>query len=1053
MSRGKSLSAFTVIVMAVCLSLVGMALIPQLAFKLLPSAQQPTVTVSFSMSGATSKVVETEVTSRLEAALARVESVRKMTSTSSNGGGHIQLRLDEHADLEMTRFEVSTLVRQVWHELPEGVSYPQVSVGRSSRRENGPFMIYTINAESDQSEIAQEAEQVFQTAFAEVKGVSDVAVRGALPREWRILYDANMASALGVSHADIVGSVRGRRFETPIGNVRLSLPADSAVDLANYTVQRADSQLVRLSSFATLERRESPARNYFRINGLNSVYLTISASDEANQVATQKEVLRVIDAVRHKLPAGYEMHKTYDATEYIVSELDKIYFRSGLTTLILLFFVFLSTLSVRSVSVVVISLVSDISIAAIFYYLLGIEMHLYSLASVTISLNLMIDNTIVMADHWRRERNLRAVAPLLAATLTSVASLCVVFFHEGVLRESLEEFAKVMIVNLSVSMCVSLFLVPALEDVIGRGSKREERVRSPRRWTLRLLVRYRRVASCLARHRKKSIAAVVLIFGLPLFLMPQKIESEGFAAETYNTVFGGDVYQRKIRPWLDVALGGTLRIFCQLVSDTPEWSDDAEVRLTVNATLPNGSTLKQMDDLMRQMESFLSKYKEIRQFQTDVRDARRGSIVISFVKSAQRSSFPYQLKQEIVSRAIELGAGSWNVYGLQDNGFSNAVRETSGSYMISLWGYNYDELLKWSDSITCRLLSNRRISEVTCNSQFSYWKDDYTEFVLTPDPKSMAERGVGARELFGALKGMFDRGTRADAVWAGKGYENIIVQPAQSEVYDIWSMRNMPIEIGNRTVKLSELCQIKRQTSPKSIEKENQQYRLCIQYEYIGSGKVGNRLLEKTVSDFASQMPIGFSIESERRGVKWSEESAGYLGLLALVILIMYFIGAILFDSLRLPLVVIAVLPFAFIGLFLTFYLFDLRFDQGGIAAMVLLCGITVNSSIYVVCEYQHLLRLGRPAGWHSYLRAFSVKFVPICLTVLSTVLGFVPFLFHASDETFWFSMAAGTIGGLVMSVIGVCLFLPVVMGRALGRSVKKMVVNEPIMLMSKPEK
>ena len=59
-------------------------------------------------------------------------------------------------------------------------------------------------------------------------------------------------------------------------------------------------------------------------------------------------------------------------------------------------------------------------------------------------------------------------------------------------------------------------------------------------------------------------------------------------------------------------------------------------------------------------------------------------------------------------------------------------------------------------------------------------------------------------------------------------------------------------------------------------------------------------------------------------------------------------------------------------------------------------------------------------------LKAWNVKIVPITLTVLSTVLGFIPFLIGESKEAFWFPLAAGTIGGLVMSMVGMFLFLPI---------------------------
>ena len=61
-----------------------------------------------------------------------------------------------------------------------------------------------------------------------------------------------------------------------------------------------------------------------------------------------------------------------------------------------------------------------------------------------------------------------------------------------------------------------------------------------------------------------------------------------------------------------------------------------------------------------------------------------------------------------------------------------------------------------------------------------------------------------------------------------------------------------------------------------------------------------------------------------------------------------------------------------------------------------------------------------------AYFKAFNVKIVPIMLTVFSTALGFVPFIVGSEAEGFWFPMAVGTIGGLVMSLVGVVLVLPV---------------------------
>ncbi|MDE6612632.1 MAG: efflux RND transporter permease subunit, partial [Muribaculaceae bacterium] len=148
--------------------------------------------------------------------------------------------------------------------------------------------------------------------------------------------------------------------------------------------------------------------------------------------------------------------------------------------------------------------------------------------------------------------------------------------------------------------------------------------------------------------------------------------------------------------------------------------------------------------------------------------------------------------------------------------------------------------------------------------------------------------------------------------------------------------------------------------------------------------------------------------------------------LLALIAAIIFFISAILFNSLRQPFAIIAVIPVSFIGVFLTFYIFDLRFDQGGFASFILLCGITVNAAIYIINEYNSL-RASHPhvKQENLYRRAFRAKITAVLLTVLSTVLGFIPFVIGSTREGFWFPLAAGTMGGLLMSMLAIFILLP----------------------------
>lgn len=132
---------------------------------------------------------------------------------------------------------------------------------------------------------------------------------------------------------------------------------------------------------------------------------------------------------------------------------------------------------------------------------------------------------------------------------------------------------------------------------------------------------------------------------------------------------------------------------------------------------------------------------------------------------------------------------------------------------------------------------------------------------------------------------------------------------------------------------------------------------------------------------------------------------------------------------------IIFVISISYIGVFLTFYLFGLNFDQGGYASFVLLCGITVNASIYLLNEFNTIRRQHPGLDVRQiYVKAWNAKIIPIFLTVVSTILGFVPFLVGTSKEAFWFPLAAGTIGGLLMSLVGILVYLPLFACGAKGR-------------------
>lgn len=473
----------------------------------------------------------------------------------------------------------------------------------------------------------------------------------------------------------------------------------------------------------------------------------------------------------------------------------------------------------------------------------------------------------------------------------------------------------------------------------------------------------------LCRWRWAVCLLLVLGFGLPVFLLPEKLEGEGRWVDLYNKTLGSSTYKETVKPIVDETLGGSLRLFVQKVYEGSYFIRNEEVVLYANANLPNGSTLEQMNTLMKRMETYLSEFKEIKQFHTPIGSARRGSIQVYFKKEYQDSGFPYILKANIISKALELGGGSWDVYGLQDQGFSNDVRENAGSYCIKMYGYNYDELYEWAEKLKAKLLGHRRIKEVLINSEFSWWKDDYQEFYFNLNKERMAQENIYPQQLFAAIKPIFGKNMDVGSVVMEDGTEKIRLSSRQSHEYDIWAMQFFPYGVGSDNYyKLSELATVEKGQMPQEIVKENQQYRLCLQYEYIGSNEMGHKMQERDLEEFNTVLPMGYTAESDSNSWSWEKKDNKQYLLLLVVIAIIFFTTSVLFNSLKQPLAIIFVIPVSYIGVFLTFYWFRLNFDQGGFASFVLLCGITVNASIYILNEYNSIRRRFPPSFGASCL-------------------------------------------------------------------------------------
>lgn len=245
----------------------------------------------------------------------------------------------------------------------------------------------------------------------------------------------------------------------------------------------------------------------------------------------------------------------------------------------------------------------------------------------------------------------------------------------------------------------------------------------------------------------------------------------------------------------------------------------------------------------------------------------------------------------------------------------------------------------------------------------------------------------------------------------------LYIESANADDFSIYTLLNE-----GDGASLTYLAELKKEVKSSALYRENRQYVRVVAFDYYGSHRFGDEFLKKTLGEF--QFAPGYSIER----VNWSwntEKIRRQYSLVPFILLLIFVICASMFENLKLPLKMILIIPFSFIGVFATFSWGEFYFDQGGYAAFIMLSGITVNATIFIVNE----ARLIGSKNWnYSVLKSCSRKFIPILLTIISTCLGLIPFLIEGQKEVFWFSFAAGVIGGLIFSLFVVFVVFPVLL-------------------------
>ncbi len=1032
----RETSPVSVILIFIAVMIIGVALIPQLHFKLSPSRTSQSVAVRYNWPGTSARIIELEVTSGLEGMFSQVKGLRRISSVSSLGSGRINMQFSKSAHIDAIRFELSTIIRRVYPSFPENVSYPQLSIGTAGSNKS-PLLTYMLTSSADPYFIKEFAEENILPRLSRVEGINEVSIFGDSPFRYEIVFDQEKTRLLNISSSDILAAVN-QYFRSEILGVYPSNTSEQSLfrvvfesrkmdrlDWGKIPVSSVNGRIIWLTDIARVVYRERPPDRYFRINGLNTVNITLYPAEGTNHIEVANQVKKLVNQINESLPKENTMLLTQDTTQYLVEELNKVGMRSAMSLVILLIFVWLISRKLRYLLFITCSIVITLVISVIFYNLFNLEIHLYSLAGITVSFGIIIDNSIVMIDHYRYMKNKKVFIAILAATLTTIGAMSIIFLLDEQQVLNLLDFTAVTIINLTVSLFVALFFIPAISDRFPLKTIRNRSFYRRKRSTIRWVKRYIHVLHFAGRWKWAFLVVAILGFGIPTYLLPQKIEKETKLAEVYNKTLGSSGFS-KTKTVIDKVVGGSLRLFSQNSFQRSFYRDPEQTRLYVRGSMPEGSTVQQLNEVILEMENFLAGFDEIEMFQTQINSYSNSSIEITFKDEHEFGSFPYYLKSELTSKAINLGGLDWGVYGV-GRGFSNALNSDRRDHSLKITGYNYDQLYRFAEIVKDSLDKYDRVRDSEIAGERSWQSNAINEFHIRMDERRLSLYNISLSDLYGSLRDQALYMNMPPAYADGEKYYLTLVSENQ-ETFNRWDLMNRPTEIGDKQVKLAYTGDIEKVRTGKNINKNNQEYILYLNFNYIGPYTLSRRVIGGVVDQVNEHLPMGYKLVIPGGGY-WNRDDKTQYYLLFVVVLIIYFICAILLESFLQPLAIICMIPISFIGVFLTYTIFDINFDQGGFAAFVLLCGLTVNSALYIINDY-NIFRKENPfkSPFESYIKAFNHKIIPALLTMLSTSVGLVPFLIGGQKEIFWFTFASGTIGGLTFSLIALYIYFPLIL-------------------------
>jgi multidrug efflux pump subunit AcrB len=966
------------------LCLAGVVGLRKLPISQLPDFVTPEITVTINLPGAGPSQLETDVTRKVEDAVASIADIDKLSSTVSEGVSKTRIIFDLGRDIDRALQEVRDAVDRIRPELPQDIDEPVIA--RVSLI--GPTLLgYAIVSDRlAPDELSWFVDDTVRKALFSVSGVGQVQRVGGVEREVRVDLRPDSLQAFGLTAGTVSAQLARLQVElsggrTALGGGEQSLrtvaTVRTAADLANYPISLPDGRSVRVSSLATVTDGTAEPRDVALLNGKPVASIAVQRAADTSAVEVGRGVRRKIAelAAAHpdvsfvEVASGVEAaQESFDASVTMLIE--------GALLSVLVVWLFLRDWRATWITALALPL-SVLPTFAVMSWL-GYSLNLLSLLAFAVVIGVLVDDAIVeienIAQHRAmgkspRQAAIDAADEIGIAVIATSATLAAVFvpvaFMPGEIGLYFREFGWTAATAVLFSLLVARLLTPMLAAQF-LGNTRHTTPEP--RW----MPRYLSWVESALRHRWRTVGIALATFVASLAIVPL-IPTTFLPASDQSRTDLLVSLPPGARLADSVAAAEQVRV---LLQDIPELS---KVFARVGAVSLGGydnSTGADVRKASLTLEFKADRKRNIQELETDVRERLRDmpGVLVSFAAQAPGDRLD-----------IVLAGKDSQALALAGRRIESALRTIPGLGSVSS---------------TASLLN--------------------PELVIVPDAARAADLGVSTVDIAAAARIATSGDFRRNLAKLNLADRQIPirVQIADASLGDAALLSLLRVPARNGSVPLSAVATIRDGSGPAQIERFNRERNIKISAELNGQ-PLGNVMASLRKKPEMNNLPPGVRIVPSGDSEAFAEMFLGFgLAMLAGIGSV-YLVLLLLFGNPLQPLVILGAVPFCGVGAFGGLLLSGYALSLPSLIGLLLLTGVATKNSILIV-DFAIIGERDQGLSRHDAIMAACRKRArPVIMTTLAMGAGMLPIAFGlGADGNFRAPLGASVIGGLLTSTL-----------------------------------